>query len=306
MKKILVFGCQSITVNLLKFLLKQKNTRISLVVTYELNLDKIYGYLSVIDFCKKKKIQYCKFSEFNENLKKKIEDISPDLIVSSYFRAIIPIEILKLSKICINLHPSYLPQYRGPVPTGWSILNGEKYSGFTLHKVDSGIDTGSIIDRVRFKIREYETGYELYLRSMKIGYSLFKKNFFKIITNNIKYKKQKDCGSYYGKFLVNNNINWKKKSIEIINLIRVFSAPYSTARTRIFNKYLLIDEAKIYKLANYKAQVPGKIFKILGNKIIVTTADGLISLNKYNFFKPFKNKEEKKIYLKIGNKFSDY
>ena len=45
----------------------------------------------------------------------------------------------------VNLHPSILPMYRGPVPTYWQIRNGEELSGFTFHKLTPKIDAGEPI-----------------------------------------------------------------------------------------------------------------------------------------------------------------
>lgn len=45
----------------------------------------------------------------------------------------------------VNVHPSILPYYRGPVPTYWCIKNGETKSGFTLHRIDERIDNGEIL-----------------------------------------------------------------------------------------------------------------------------------------------------------------
>lgn len=45
----------------------------------------------------------------------------------------------------VNLHPSILPLYRGPVPTYWCIRNRERLTGFTLHKVTPKIDVGEAL-----------------------------------------------------------------------------------------------------------------------------------------------------------------
>ena len=46
---------------------------------------------------------------------------------------------------CVNLHPSLLPAYRGPAPLFWQFRAGETHTGVTLHAVDGGADTGSLI-----------------------------------------------------------------------------------------------------------------------------------------------------------------
>ena len=45
----------------------------------------------------------------------------------------------------VNLHPSVLPLYRGPVPSYWCIENGEKVTGFSLHRVTPRIDHGEVL-----------------------------------------------------------------------------------------------------------------------------------------------------------------
>ena len=45
----------------------------------------------------------------------------------------------------INIHPSLLPKYRGPNPYLQTILNGETFSGVTLHLVDDNYDTGNMV-----------------------------------------------------------------------------------------------------------------------------------------------------------------
>ena len=49
MKKLVIFGCQQIAVDFIKYVKDQSNVTISLIVTYELPLDKTYGYESVIE-----------------------------------------------------------------------------------------------------------------------------------------------------------------------------------------------------------------------------------------------------------------
>lgn len=44
-----------------------------------------------------------------------------------------------------NFHPSVLPNYRGPVPSYWCVRNGERKTGYTLHRVTERIDSGEIL-----------------------------------------------------------------------------------------------------------------------------------------------------------------
>lgn len=57
------------------------------------------------------------------------------------------------SKIpCINIHPSLLPEGRGPWPLPWTILKGHTVSGVTLHLMDSEWDSGPILLQQAFSV----------------------------------------------------------------------------------------------------------------------------------------------------------
>lgn len=76
---------------------------------------------------------------------------------------------------CVNVHASLLPKYRGAGPIQWAIINGEKVTGVTTMKMDSGLDTGDILLKAETEIGEYETAEELFDRLAVIGGDLLLK-----------------------------------------------------------------------------------------------------------------------------------
>lgn len=77
-----------------------------------------------------------------------------DLAVIAAYGKILTSNELNTPKYgCINIHPSLLPKYRGPSPIQSAILNGDKFSGISIIKMDEEIDHGPII---------YQEGIELY------------------------------------------------------------------------------------------------------------------------------------------------
>jgi hypothetical protein len=75
-----------------------------------------------------------------------IDKINPDAVVV-YGGSIIPKRILqKISIPILNIHGAILPGYRGLDSYWWLILDSKKHlQGYTIHYLDSGIDTGNII-----------------------------------------------------------------------------------------------------------------------------------------------------------------
>ena len=303
-KKIVIFGCQKITSNLINFLSKKKNIELSLVVTYELPHDLASTGIDLVKLCKQKKIKVKICKKIDKNIEEEIKKIKPDLIISSYYRKILSKAIWSASKIIsINIHPSLLPFYRGPVPTAWALINREKYTGVTIHKLNEKIDGGDILFQKRFKIGRFETGYELHIKSMKKGFSLFKKNFNRLINNKIKLYKQQLGGSYYGPKNDFEFINWKQKSEEIDALVRMRAHPFNVAQTTMYNKYFFINSVKILN-SKFLIQKPGIILKVNNDgSFNVSTSNGSLLVKDYTVVPKFKNIKEKKLYIKKGSSF---
>ena len=300
--KVVVFGCQQIAVDFITFLKSKRDIEISLIVTYELPLDKTYGYKSVHKKFSSTKTEVLNPKRVTEKLINRIKKIKPDIIFSIYYRKILPAEILKIPKMgCINIHPSLLPKFRGPVPTAWAIEKGEKDFGITIHLMDEGIDTGNILIQKKYSIGDEETGYQLYTRAMSLGTKLLIDNFDNIIFNKIKPIPQKGLGSYYGKKNGKYIIDWKDSATNINNKIRVHSKPYNPAETLLFNRYILINKATVIVKQKYIAQGSGKIIDIIDDKPVISCAEGCLLLKDF-IIVPKLSKREQKIYFKIGNK----
>jgi methionyl-tRNA formyltransferase len=52
----------------------------------------------------------------------------------------------------INIHHEILPEYQNAQSVIWQLYNGSMQTGFTIHKIDEHIDTGSIIYQEKIKI----------------------------------------------------------------------------------------------------------------------------------------------------------
>lgn len=72
--------------------------------------------------------------------------ITPDVLLAYRCPCILPPEIFSMAKItALNIHPSMLPKYPGANPWKCIYDNKEKESGVTIHVIDEGIDSGTII-----------------------------------------------------------------------------------------------------------------------------------------------------------------
>ena len=97
-------------------------------------------------FLKEKK--YSKKSEFESSILYILNKYNIHLIcLAGYMRIIGNTLLNAYKKKIINIHPSLLPAFPGLDAQKQAYEYGVKYSGCTVHFVDSGIDTGKIISQ---------------------------------------------------------------------------------------------------------------------------------------------------------------
>lgn len=93
-----------------------------------------------------------------------------DLFISVACPIIFKKEIINIPRLgCINIHNAPLPKYRGMLPNFWQLYHNEKESGITVHRINTGIDTGDIIAQRFVTIQPEETLHSLILKTKRQG-----------------------------------------------------------------------------------------------------------------------------------------
>jgi len=77
--------------------------------------------------------------------------------MAGFMRIISPEFVKKYKNKIINIHPALLPSFSGLDAQKQAVDYGSKYSGCTVHFVDSGVDTGPIILQKIVKISDEDT-----------------------------------------------------------------------------------------------------------------------------------------------------
>jgi len=103
-----------------------------------------------------------------------IAQFKPDLIFTAFYNRILPVSIYSIPPLgCWNLHLADSELYRGAHPNIHAIRNGDTEFGVTIHLIDSGIDTGSILAKSVFPLSSSATGRDLYELMVIEGVKLF-------------------------------------------------------------------------------------------------------------------------------------
>ena len=167
--------------NLVKFSFSRKSIiEIVLVIS---NNSKAKGLHYAKKYKVKKKIFSFKNPKKSENeiiylLKKN----NIDLVCLAGFMKILSKNFIKnFSGKIINIHPSYLPKYKGLNTSVRALKNKEKFSGCTVHYVNSKLDSGKIILQKKIKISKNETEFSLDRKIIKQEHKIYPAAILKIL-----------------------------------------------------------------------------------------------------------------------------
>ena len=179
---VFISGTGSNLMNLIKFSKKDPLIEVKVVIS---DNSKAKGLGFARKFKIKNKIFNFKNKKKDENkILKFLEKNKINLICLAGFVKILSKNFIKGFKgKILNIHPSLLPKYKGLNTHERVILNREKFTGCTVHLVNSKLDSGKIIMRKKVKIYKNDNPEILAKRVLKQEHILYPKAIKKLFSN---------------------------------------------------------------------------------------------------------------------------
>lgn len=286
MKKIILIGTNNFAAKILENLIKKK-IKITCTITKP---DSKMGRGQKINkhpvkILSEKHSIPCLTEEKINSLRseKKIKELSPNLMILVDYGEKINENIINIPKNgIINIHPSLLPKLKGPTPIQTAILNGEKETGVSIIKINNKIDSGNILNIMKYKIKKNDTYEKLFKNLSHLAIKCLIKTIKEIKDKNIKEIVQKKEDETYTKKIDNEfyKINWNDTALNIERKIRALTGikyPFTIFK----NEKIKIIYVKIIK--KNIISTTGQITNINKNGIDVTTKENLIRIKKIQF-----------------------
>ena len=177
---VFISGTGSNLKSLIKFSkLKKSPISINLIVSNDSKSKGLqYGKIFKI----KKKIFDFKKKHINEKkilfeLKKNRIDL---ICLAGFMKILSKTFINNFNGKILNIHPSLLPKFKGLNTHERAIKNKEKYSGCTVHIVNSKLDSGKIILQDKVRINKNETPKTLAKKILAKEHKLYPKAILKV------------------------------------------------------------------------------------------------------------------------------
>lgn len=174
-----------------------------------------------------------------------VERLGVDLILSVYYRRILPPEVLALAKVgAFNVHPSLLPAYRGRAPINWAILRGEAEVGVTIHEMIEAVDAGPIISQARLEVDADEGAGEVSERVGDLAVSLFRDTWPTLRNGDwrARARPQDESRAFEvgRRCPEDGRIDWNERASTVHNLVRAVTRPFPGAFSDVGGRRLFV------------------------------------------------------------------
>jgi methionyl-tRNA formyltransferase len=206
-----------------------------------------------------------------------LDHYSFDLAYMVSYPRIIPGEMFSKS-LFVNTHYAPLPRYRGWHGLVWSIINDEPRVGYTVHRVQDGIDNGSIYYQHLTELSNDDTINTVMTRLDNHLIDNIAGICHSIADGQIPIPQDESGAIYVTKRVpADGRIDWSRPSRQIFNLVRALCPPYTDgAFTTYRGKTLYVVGAKLLSTPSYLGVV-GKVVNVdPGKGVWVKTGDNVV------------------------------
>jgi methionyl-tRNA formyltransferase len=172
LKKIAFLGTGGVFSNIVLKKLIDNNIKIALVIILIKENSNLKPLNEVL--CNKIGIDYIKIYDSNTDfLLNNLIERKIDLgVVASYSQILKPFTIQATNDGFINVHPSFLPNYKGANPVFWQIKDLKDDFGVTVHRINDKIDEGEILAQAMMRLIHSNTATEIFCEIANKGSEL--------------------------------------------------------------------------------------------------------------------------------------
>lgn len=166
--------------------------------------------------------------------KDEISAINPDVALVVAYGKMIPLDIIHLPlHNTVNVHPSLLPQLRGPSPLQYAILKGLNATGVSIMLIDEHMDHGPILHQFEYPLNGTETYLELSDTLSRLSAPVVPDVLFEYVNQSIQPIDQDHDQHSICKLISTTDglLFWEKSALELERRVRALNPEPGTYTT---------------------------------------------------------------------------
>ena len=277
--RIVCFAYSEVGSVCLKQLIKQ-GANVAAVFTHEDDPNEEIWFQSVKQVAEDTGIPVRTPKKLDDEQLEYFRSLKPELVLSMYYRAMIPDEVLEVPRLgAYNIHGALLPKYRGRACVNWAVLNGETKTGTTLHVMTHFADRGDIVDQQEVTIEFDDTAHDVFLKVVEASRVVIERQLPALEAGTAPHRAQDESqATKFGRRRPEDGeIDWNKSAIEIYNLVRAVTHPFPGAFTDIDGRKMFVWKARPLEGRAAPKEIVSK------SPFLVGTGSGLLEILSFRF-----------------------
>jgi methionyl-tRNA formyltransferase len=229
----------------------------------------------------------CAFSTGVDLASSPVATIDADVAVSVNWPHLIPPSILdRFLHGVLNGHPGDLPRYRGNAAPNWAIVAGETEVAATVHRMDTGLDSGPIVAQRRFPLDDSTYIADVY-RFLDLAFpELFAEAVDGLAAGTAVLRDQAADPSAalrgYPRLPRDGELEWTRTAVELARVVRANAEPFAGAYSWLDTERVTVWRAHHEPLPEPALGAPGQVAQVRRDtgEVAVLTGDGLLVLEE--------------------------
>lgn len=230
----------------------------------------------------------CYLAEGNdqEEMAAWIADRAPDVLYCFGWSYLLRERILGIPRLgVVGYHPAALPRNRGRHPIIWALALGLRETASTFFFMDSGADSGDILDQEPVAIGEDEDAGALYGRLTATALRQVSRFTRRLADGTAEPRRQDHslANTWRKRGRPDGQIDWRMPARGIHNLVRALARPYPGAHCLRDGAEVKVWRTRPLPSEGLENLEPGKVLRSAPSGIVVKCGEGAIELVEHGF-----------------------
>lgn len=202
-----------------------------------------------------------------------------DYFVVVAYGKILPQELLDIpKKMCVNVHGSLLPKYRGASPIQSALLAGETETGVTIMQMSAGMDEGDMIHTERITISPTENSATLFEKFAEISGQALITGILGLEDGSLTLIPQDDSAATYCSKISKEDgrVDWSLDAVSLFHCWQAYT-PWPGLYTFLEDTRLLLESISPEHI--HSGLPAGTLFLTTDNRLAVATKEGSLVIH---------------------------
>jgi methionyl-tRNA formyltransferase len=208
---------------------------------------------------------------------RRLADEGCELLISAAYPYRIPVHDTPAVRGC-NIHPTLLPEGRGPWPLPHLILKGCARGGVTIHKLTPDLDAGDILLQESFPLSEVDDLESVSCRVQMLAPQLLERLLGDFEKSWSDARSQGPSSHWPAPSWPERTLDWTEGVDEVLRVVRAFGKFESCAT--FGGKDWVVRDAVGWREAHTLA--PGAVAHEASREVVIAVADGFVCLRYFD------------------------